>query len=131
MTMKSFCYIGVLIVLLLCTLDSRGSTGKPLPWFLNQQTFNWHVLYADTTPVKKPVETQKKEEVQKQEAEIKPVQELKEAANTGTKAGEVVKTIKEVPRSKKQPKPVAVQSPKLQVRIPVIKTPKVIRKIKL
>lgn len=129
--MKPFCYTGVLMILLICTLDSRGSTDKPLPWFLNQRSFSWHVLNSDTTPAKKPAEPQKKEDVQKQEAEMKPVQELKEATNTGSKTEEVVKTIKEVPKSKKQPKPVAVQSPKLPVKIPLIKTPKVIRKIKL
>ncbi|MBO9635712.1 MAG: hypothetical protein J7578_21590 [Chitinophagaceae bacterium] len=117
------------MILLICTLDSRGSTGKPLPWFLNQQSFRWHVLNADTIPAKRPAEPEKKEDVQKQDAETKPVQELNEAA--GAKTGEVVKTIKEVPKSKKQPKPVAVQTPKLPVKVPVIKTPKVIRKIKL
>lgn len=128
--MKQFCYTGVLMILLICTHESRGSTVKPLPCFSSNQHFNWHVPDSDTIPAKKPAEPQKKEETTPQDGTIKPVQEVKEQTNTG-KAGEVIKTIKEVPKSKKQPKPIAVQTPKLPVKIPVIKTPKVIPKIKL
>ena len=130
--MKQFCYTGVLMILMICTHESRGSVVKPLPSFLTRPQLNWHVLYSDTIPAKKPADPQKKEEPAKQEGGTEaPVQPAKELPKTKSKAGEVVKKIKEVPKSKKQPKPVAVQAPKLPVKVPVIKTPKVIRKIKL
>ncbi|WP_127130252.1 hypothetical protein [Pseudoflavitalea rhizosphaerae] len=130
--MKQFCYTGVLMILMICTHESRGSVVKPLPSFLTRPQFNWHVLNTDTIPAQKPADAQKKEEPAKQEGEAKaPVQPVKELPKTKSKAGEVVKKIKEVPKSKKQPKPVAVKAPKLPVKVPVIKTPKVIRKIKL
>lgn len=95
--------------------------------------FNWHVLNADTIPSKKQGETQKKDEPKKQEGETeKPAQPVKELPKSDTKTGDVIKTIKQVPKAKKQPKPVAVQTPQLPIKVPVIKTPKVvIRKIKL
>lgn len=132
MKANKYCCFGVLIILMICTHEGRGSVQKPLPWFLKQSAFSWHVLNTDTVPPKKQAETQKKEQADKKEPETeKPAQPAKELPQKESKAGEVIKTIKQVPKAKKQPKPVAVQTPQLPVKVPVIKTPKVIKKIRL
>jgi len=131
MKANKYCYFGVLIILMICTHEGRGSVQKPLPWFLSQSGFSWHVLNADTIPPKKQAETQKREQTDKKEEAEKPVQPVKELPQTDPKTGEVIKVIKQVPKARKQPKPVAVPIPQLPVKVPVIKTPKVIKKIRL
>ncbi len=126
-----FCYTGIFMILMICTHESQGSVVKPLPWSLPREPLVWHVLNYDTIPAKKPAEQQKKEEPMQEGKIEKPAQPVKDLTKKESQAIEIVKTIKEVPKSKKQPKPVAVQAPKVPVKIPVIKTPKVIRKIKL
>ncbi|HVK49517.1 MAG TPA: hypothetical protein VM488_16765 [Pseudobacter sp.] len=112
---------------MICTHEGRGSVHKPLPWFLEPTGFSWHVLNADTIPPKKQTENQKKEQTDKKELETA----VKELPQKDAKPGEVIRIIKQVPKAKKQPKPVAVQTPQLPVKIPVIKPPKVIKKIRL
>jgi hypothetical protein len=125
-----FCYSSIFILLMISTHESRGSVVEPLPWSIPREPLVWHVHYYDTIPAKKPAEQKKEEPMQEGKIE-KPVQPVKDLPKKESKAIEIVKSIKEVPKSKKQPKPVAVQAPKVPVKIPVIKTPKVIRKIKL
>lgn len=111
---------------MICNHESWAGMHKPLPWLVHQPGFNRHVLNADTIPANKQGETQKKEE------SGKIVQPVKELPKSETKTGDVIKAIKQVPKAKKQPKPMAVQGPRVPVKVPVIKTPKVvIRKIKL
>ena len=127
-----YVFVGALMLLMICTHEGRGSVHKPLPWFLEPTGFSWHVLNADTIPPKKQAENQKKEQTDKKELETEaPAQPVKELPQKDAKPGEVIRTIKQVPKAKKQPKPVAVQTPQLPVKIPVIKPPKVIKKIRL
>jgi hypothetical protein len=97
-------HVGITTILLIISLYSWGSTKLP------QHTYKVVPANAaplDTIPVKKPVETETVE--QKQELPVEPV-------------------IKEVPKAKKQLKPIAVPPVVTPVKPPQIIKPKIVIK---
>lgn len=91
-------YAGIITILLIISLKSWGSV--PLPQ-LSYKAVASYVMLPDTVPVKKPEEA-----VQKQE------QPLKEITDP---------VIKEVPRAKKQVKPIAVPTKVVPVKVAPVK----------
>lgn len=100
-------YAGIISILLIVSLNSRGSVTLPL---LTHKAASTCLALQDTIPGKKPAE----EVEQKQE---QPVKEVTDAV------------IKEVPKSKKQIKPIAIPPAVLPVKAPIIKPKIVIKKI--
>ncbi|MFT3827671.1 MAG: hypothetical protein QM731_27375 [Chitinophagaceae bacterium] len=100
--------ISIISILLICSLKSWGS--ETLPQLDGKPVCAYRVV-TDTVPGQKPPEVKKEEPKQEQ-----PVKEA---------VGEV---IKEVPKSKKQVKPVAVSATSVPVKPPVIIKPKVVIK---
>ncbi|SHM86353.1 hypothetical protein [Chitinophaga sp. CF418] len=99
-------HVGITVILSIISLYSWGSNTLPQPTY---KVIPPDAVPLDTIPVKKPVETET----------VEPTQELP-----------VEPVIKEVPRSKKQLKPIAVPPAVLPVKTPKIIKPKiVIRKI--
>lgn len=96
--------VGITVILLIISLYSWGSVTLPQHPYKVESPY---VALRDTVPVKKPVETETVE--QKQEQPLEPV-------------------IKEVPRSKKQVKPIAVPPAVLPVKPPKVIKPKIVIK---
>ncbi|SFE07956.1 hypothetical protein SAMN05518672_104402 [Chitinophaga sp. CF118] len=97
---------GIITFLLIISFKSWGSV--PLPQ-LSYKAISSYAMLNDTIPGKKPEEVEQKQE-----------QPLKEVTDP---------VIKEVPRSKKQLKPIAVPTKVLPVKAPIIKPKIVIKKI--
>ncbi|PSL21488.1 hypothetical protein CLV42_12342 [Chitinophaga ginsengisoli] len=97
-------HVGITTTLLIISLHSWGSATLPQHPY---RIIPVNTVPLDTIPVKKPVETETVE--QKQELPVEPV-------------------IKEVPKSKKQLKPIAVPTVVTPVKPPQIIKPKIVIK---
>lgn len=97
-------YVGITIILLFISLYSWGSVSLPQHPY---KVMSLSVELRDTIPVKNPAETAPAE--QKKEPIVEPV-------------------IKEVPRAKKQLKPIAVPSTVVPVKPPKVIKPKIVIK---
>jgi len=97
-------YAGILIILLIVSLKSWGSVTLPQ---LNHKAASTCLALQDTIPpANKPAEAEKKQE--------QPVTDA---------------VIKEVPKAKKQLKPIAVPTTVLPVKAPIVKPKIVIKRI--
>ncbi|SEW25239.1 hypothetical protein SAMN05428988_3615 [Chitinophaga sp. YR573] len=96
-------YAGIIIILLIVSLKSWGSVTLPQ---LNHKAASTCLALQDSIPPRKPVEAEQKQE--------QPVTDA---------------VIKEVPKAKKQIKPIAVPTTVLPVKAPIVKPKIVIRKI--
>jgi len=97
-------HVGITAILLIISLYSWGSVKLPQPTY---KVIPVNTVPLDTIPVKKPVETETVEP--KQELPVEPV-------------------IKEVPKAKKQLKPIAVPTVVTPVKAPKIIKPKIVIK---
>ncbi|MCF6402546.1 hypothetical protein L3C95_11660 [Chitinophaga filiformis] len=97
-------HVGITAILSIISLYSWGSTTLPQPTY---KVIPPDAVRMDTIPVKKPVETET----------VEPTQELP-----------VEPVIKEVPKAKKQVKPIAVPSVITPVKTPKIIKPKIVIK---
>lgn len=97
-------HVGITAILLIISLYSWGSVKLPQPTYKVAPAYT---ALLDTIPVKKPVETETVEP--KQELPVEPV-------------------IKEVPKAKKQLKPIAVPTVVTPVKPPKIIKPKIVIK---
>ena len=97
-------YVGITIILLIISLYSWGSVSLPQHPY---KVISPSVELRDTIPVKKPVETAPVE--QQKELPVEPI-------------------IKEVPRAKKQLKPIAVPTAVRPLKPPKVIKPKIVIK---
>lgn len=99
-------YAGIITILLIISLKSWGSV--PLPQ-LSYKAVASYVMLPDTVPVQKPEEAAQKQE--------RPLKEITDPV------------IKEVPRAKKQIKPISVPTKVAPVKVRIIKPKIVIKKV--
>ncbi|NML20994.1 hypothetical protein HHL16_08920 [Pseudoflavitalea sp. G-6-1-2] len=128
--------IAVFILLAICTLQAWANVEKPQPRlrYIRNHSFTTllQISINDTVPITKPANPNTKEELKKQEPSVGQAKQTAKDAAKDVPVQEAIKPIKEVPKARRQNKPVVVQGPNIPVKVPRIKTPKVvIKKIKL
>lgn len=128
--------IAVFILLAICTLHARANVEKPRPGLRYIRNHSYTTLLQitvnDTVPANKPADPNTKEDLKKQEPAVGQAKQTAKEAAKDLPVQDPIKPIKEVPKARRQNKPIVVQGPNISVKVPRIKTPKVvIKKIKL